>query len=106
MSPTSALFAVGVRQSEEVNMSAITSHDISFPVASHTAMGYLTAPAQAGGPAVLVLHAWWGLNAVFKGVCDRLAEDGFIALAPDLYAGEVATTIEEAERLQQAMDGD
>jgi carboxymethylenebutenolidase len=45
---------------------------------------YLATPPGGKGPGVLVLHAWWGLNATFKGICDRLAEAGFVALAPDL----------------------
>ena len=52
----------------------------------------------------MVLHAWWGLNDFFKGFCDRLAEQGFIVLAPDLYNGKTASTIDEAERLSSKMD--
>ncbi len=53
---------------------------------------------------MLVLHAWWGLTPFFKGVCDRLAAQGFVALAPDLFAGVTAATPEEAEQLVQSMD--
>ncbi|MDP9380728.1 MAG: dienelactone hydrolase family protein [Chloroflexota bacterium] len=67
---------------------------------------YLAAPRD-GGPGVLVLHAWWGLTPFFKGLCDRLAGEGFIALAPYLYGNRAtAATIEEAERLVAGMDGD
>lgn len=65
--------------------------------------GYLAVPAK-DGPAVLVLHAWWGLNPFFKQLCDRLAAEGFVALAPDLYAGKVANTIEEAKTLMEQAD--
>jgi carboxymethylenebutenolidase len=49
---------------------------------------------------VLVIHAWWGLNGFFKAFCERLAQEGFVAAAPDLFEGQVATTIGEAERLR------
>lgn len=61
---------------------------------------YLAEPRNESGPGVLVLHSWWGLNAFFRDFCDRLADQGFVALAPDLYGGKVATTIPEAKRLR------
>lgn len=66
--------------------------------------GYLAVPESRSGPGILVLHAWWGLNEFFKELCDRLADEGFVALAPDLLGGRVATTIDEAE--QQLSDAD
>lgn len=62
----------------------------------------VSVPPSGGGPGVLVLHAWWGLNAFFRDLCQRLASEGFVALAPDLYGGQVANTIAEAERLRSA----
>lgn len=66
--------------------------------------GYLALPAAGAGPAVLVLHAWWGLNSVFTELCDRLAAAGFVAYAPDLNAGKVAATIDEAKALMESRD--
>lgn len=68
--------------------------------------GYLALPESGSGPAILVLHAWWGLNQFFKDLCDRLASEGFVALAPDLLGGQVATTIDEAEQQLSAADAD
>jgi carboxymethylenebutenolidase len=72
---------------------------INFQVGDTSATGYVALPASGTGPGILVLHAWWGLNAVFTAVCDQLAHEGFVAFAPDLYAGQIATTIEAAEAL-------
>ena len=66
--------------------------------------GFLAVPPTGEGPGVLVLHAWWGLNDTIKGVCDRLAGEGFVAFAPDLYHGKVADTIPDAEALGGALD--
>lgn len=66
--------------------------------------GFLALPTTGQGPGVLVLHAWWGLNDTFKAVCTRLAEAGFVAFAPDLYHGKIASTVDEAEALAQALD--
>lgn len=67
---------------------------------------YVAVPERGSGPGVLVLHAWWGLTPVFKDVCDRLARAGFVAIAPDLYGGLMTDTIEEAERLVNAAEGE
>jgi len=79
---------------------------IEFPAGEGQARGYLALPASGDGPGVVVLHAWWGLNDFFRRLCDRLAAEGFIALAPDAYGGRVAATIPEAERLSDELDAD
>jgi len=63
---------------------------IEFPVNGTTARGYLATPESGSGPGVIVLQEWWGLVPQLKGVCDKLAAEGFTALAPDLYHGEMA----------------
>ncbi len=67
--------------------------------------GYLALPAAGTGCAVLVLHAWWGLNEMVKGVCTRLADAGYAAFAPDLYHGKVTDQIAEAEVFSGAVFG-
>lgn len=64
----------------------------------HAGTGYLALPRTPEGPGILVLHAWWGLTDHVRGVCDRLAEAGYVALAPDLFAGRLATDVDDAQR--------
>ena len=85
----------------------MTGQEISFEVADQTgklAKGFLAVPAQTTAPGVIVLHAWWGLNLFFKGLCDRLAQEGFVAFAPDLNEGKLATTVEEAKQIMSESD--
>ena len=58
---------------------------------------YLAIAASPPGPPVLALHAWWGLNGMFRDLVDRLAGDGFTVLAPDLFDGRVLDTVAAAE---------
>jgi len=73
------------------------------PEAEHC-QAYLALPEAAAGPGVLLLHAWWGLTPFFCRVCERLAGEGFVALAPDLYRGATATSAGEAQVLRFALD--
>lgn len=74
-------------------------------VGSDGGRAYLATPEAGTGAGVLVLHAWWGLTAAFTGICDRLAAEGFVALAPGLYPdGATADTIPDAEALIKAHD--
>lgn len=54
---------------------------------------------------VVVLQEWWGLNDHLRSIADRLAAEGFEALAPDLYHGKVATNAMQAQKLMVALDG-
>ena len=64
--------------------------NVEFASNGNTAGGYLAVPASGSGPGVMVIQEWWGLNPQIKRTADRLAEEGFVALAPDLYHGELA----------------
>ena len=68
--------------------------------------GFLATPPAGTGPAVLVLHAWWGLNATMRAFCAKLAAEGFVVFAPDLYHGKIADTIADAEALGKALDAE
>ena len=79
----------------------------TLTVGAATTKQYLAGDAKSGTPGVLVLHAWWGLNDDIVAFADRLASAGFAVVAPDLYGeGQVATTVEDAERLARAADED
>jgi carboxymethylenebutenolidase len=67
---------------------------------------HLALPASPARAGVIVLHPRRGLNDDVIAYADRLAEAGFAAAAPDLYAGQIATTIPEAEGLSDSLDED
>ena len=67
--------------------------------------GYLARPEGEGTyPAVIVLQEWWGLNEHIKDVTRRVAQQGYVALAPDLYKGQIATEPDEARKLVMELD--
>src|SRR4029079_2741278 len=65
---------------------------------------YVAGDVTPGAPGVVVLHAWWGLNDDVIAYADRLAAARFAVVAPDMFGGQVATTIEDAERLSGAAE--
>lgn len=81
-------------------------HMISFQRPDGQAVeGYLAEPAQPNGaPAVVVIQEWWGLNDQIRGVADRFAAAGYIALVPDLYRGKATVEAEEAHHLMSGLN--
>jgi carboxymethylenebutenolidase len=81
---------------------------VEFQSNGDTASGYLVRPAGGTGPGVVVVQEWWGLDAGIKEMADRLGAGGFVALAPDLYRGEVAahTEMDKAAKLMQQLPPD
>lgn len=77
---------------------------ISFPSNGNTVQGYLAKSAAGSGPGVIVLQEWWGLVGHIKDVVDRFAEEGFTALAPDLYGGESTDDPDTAGKLMMALN--
>ena len=79
---------------------------VDYPGAGEEAlMGHLARPeGDEPRPAVVVIQEWWGLTDHIKDVTDRFAEAGYVALAPDLYHGAVATEPDEARKLVMELD--
>lgn len=76
---------------------------IEFPSNGTTGGGYLSLPASGAGPGVVVIQEWWGLVPHIESVTDRLAAEGFVALAPDLYHGTKVPVGEPDEAGKQMM---
>ena len=79
---------------------------VNFSSNGGTGSGYLAIPDKGTGPGVLVIQEWWGLVDHIKDVCDRFANEGYVALAPDLYHGKTTRSPNEAGKLMMAMQID
>jgi carboxymethylenebutenolidase len=84
------------------------SETVEFRSNGNIASGYLAKPPAGSGPGVLVIQEWWGLDPSLKEMTDRLAAGGFVALAPDLYHGDIAghDEMDKAAHLMQSMPPD
>lgn len=76
---------------------------VQFPFAGGNTGGYLATPKQGSGPGLIVIQEWWGLVDHIKDVCERFAEEGFVALAPDLFHGKTTRSPDEAGKLMMAL---
>ena len=81
---------------------------VDFPSNGGSASGYLVLPPTGKGPGVLVIQEWWGLDSGTKTMADTLGAAGFVALAPDLYHGELAAhdEMDKASHLMQSLPPD
>ena len=75
----------------------------SFPSNGGTAHGYLAVPESGSGPGVIVIQEWWGLTDHIASIADRLAGEGFVALAPDLFGGKTTHDADEAGKLLMSL---
>ena len=94
---------VGVEGSEEASAAGLSTLEVTYGE-DHELKGHLATPDSTTAPAVLVIQEWWGLNSHIKDVANRFAQAGYVALAPDLYHGEVAIEPTEARKLAMALD--
>src|SRR5215204_6662635 len=75
-----------------------------IPVNGDAVPAYISLPESGRGPGVVVIQEWWGLVPHIKDVADRFAAAGFVALAPDLYHGDVARSPDEAGKMMMALN--
>lgn len=79
-----------------VRFGAKSGSDVAGEIAEPT--------GTAKAPSVVLIQEWWGINAHVKSLADRLAKEGFLVVAPDLYHGKVAKDAAEATELMTALD--
>ena len=78
---------------------------VSYKVRDEQVQAYLVRPQRTAAlPGVVVIHEWWGLNDQIKRVTNRLAEEGFVAIAPDLYRGKLGTDAGLAHELMRGLN--
>jgi len=76
---------------------AATAKDVSYKSGEDTVQAVLYTPQGKGPfPALVVIHEWWGLNDWVKEQASKLADEGYVTIAVDLYRGKVATTPDTA----------
>jgi len=80
---------------------------VSYKSGDETVSGMLyTPPGKGPFPAIVVIHEWWGLNNWVKEQASKLADQGYVTLAVDLYRGKVATTPDEAHEVSRGLPHD
>ncbi len=83
----------------------VSGEMVEFEGGKGSIKGYLAQPDGDGPfPAILVIHEWWGLADWIKQNADHFAEQGYVALAVDLYEGKVTDDPGEAHELMRALD--
>lgn len=86
---------------------AAESKTVSYKSGDETVQAVLYTPSGTGPfPALIVIHEWWGLNDWIKEQASKLSDQGYVALAIDLYRGKVATTPDEAHEIMRGVPED
>jgi len=86
---------------------AADSKTVSYKSGDETVQGILYTPVGKGPfPGLIVIHEWWGLNDWVKEQASKLADQGYVTLAVDLYRGKIATTPDEAHQIMRGVPED
>jgi carboxymethylenebutenolidase len=86
---------------------AVTSQEVTYKSGDETVKAVLYVPEGQGPfPALIAIHEWWGLNDWVKEQASKLAGEGYVTLAVDLYRGKVATTSDEAHEIMRGVPED
>lgn len=82
------------------------SETLSFETSNGATSAYVATPDNPSQRGVIIIQEWWGLNDHIKDIAGRYAAEGFIAIAPDLYRGKIATNSEDASKMMHALELD
>ena len=82
------------------------SGELNIEHSGERVQGYLAEPEGTPRAGMIVIQEWWGLNDDIRGIADRFAVEGYLAVAPDLYDGKVSTEPDEAMKLAMALERD
>jgi carboxymethylenebutenolidase len=83
----------------------VRTESVEYPTNGETGEGFLAAPEGEGPfPGIIVVQEWWGLDDHIRDVVQRFANEGFVALAPDLYHGKVTKEPGEAQKLMMSLN--
>jgi len=90
-----------------ISVFAATGKSVSYKSGDETVHAVLYSPDGKGPfPGIIVIHEFWGLNDWVKEQASKLADQGYVALAIDLYRGKVATTPDEAHEIMRGVPED
>ena len=102
-----ALAVLGILGMGVPRATSVKATTVSFKSGNETVSGYLVLPGTGGRhPAIIVIHEWWGLNDWVKEEAQKLAEQGYAALAVDLYRGRSTADPNEAHELMRGLPQD
>ena len=84
----------------------MANETLSFNTANGETTAFVATPDESNGKAVIVIQEYWGLNEHIKNIAQRYADEGFTAIAPDLYRGMVTADFKEAGQLMKGLPRD